>query len=194
MTIFDIDAATLIKRSLHWALPATSAERVVALWAFAYFFMLLAGYYVLRPLRDQMGIAGGVKTLPWMFTATFVTLLVLQPIYGALVKKLPRRWFIAIVYQFFVANLAPPSLGADASAGANSSIPTGVTFLVSIALVSRAVSLHRSNAAMPGREYRESPNSRRIMRAHSSQVGNSHQVTKRWGAASNNFLCASMQK
>jgi ATP:ADP antiporter, AAA family len=68
--------------------------------------MLLAGYYVLRPLRDQMGIAGGVKTLPWMFTATFVTLLVIQPIYGALVKKLPRRWFIAIVYQFFVVNLA----------------------------------------------------------------------------------------
>jgi AAA family ATP:ADP antiporter len=68
--------------------------------------MLLAGYYVLRPLRDQMGIAGGVKALPWMFVATFVTLLALQPIYGALVKKLPRRWFIAIVYQFFVANLA----------------------------------------------------------------------------------------
>jgi AAA family ATP:ADP antiporter len=97
---------TLIKRSLSWALPATPEERVVALWAFAYFFMLLAGYYVLRPLRDQMGIAGGVKALPWMFIATFVTLLVMQPIYGALVKKLPRRWFIAIVYQFFVANLA----------------------------------------------------------------------------------------
>jgi ATP:ADP antiporter, AAA family len=97
---------TLIKRSLQWALPATPAERVVALWAFGYFFMLLAGYYVLRPLRDQMGIAGGVKTLPWMFTATFVTLLVMQPIYGALVKKLPRRWFIPIIYQFFVANLA----------------------------------------------------------------------------------------
>jgi AAA family ATP:ADP antiporter len=99
-------AVTLIKRSLRWALPATPEERLVALWAFAYFFMLLAGYYVLRPLRDQMGIAGGVKALPWMFIATFLTLLVLQPIYGALVKKLPRRWFIAIVYQFFVANLA----------------------------------------------------------------------------------------
>jgi ATP:ADP antiporter, AAA family len=98
-------AVTLIKRSLRWALPATPEERLVALWAFGYFFMLLAGYYVLRPLRDQMGIAGGVKALPWMFVATFLTLLALQPIYGALVKKLPRRWFIAIVYQFFVANL-----------------------------------------------------------------------------------------
>ena len=66
---------------------------------------MLAGYYVLRPLRDQMGIAGGVKNLPWLFTATFVTLLVAQPLYGALVAKLPRARFIPIVYHFFVANL-----------------------------------------------------------------------------------------
>jgi ATP:ADP antiporter, AAA family len=97
---------SLLKRSLGWALPATPEERVVALWAFAYFFVLLAGYYVLRPLRDQMGIAGGVKALPWMFIATFASLIVMQLIYAALVKRLPRRWFIAIVYQFFVANLA----------------------------------------------------------------------------------------
>jgi AAA family ATP:ADP antiporter len=67
--------------------------------------MLLAGYYVLRPLRDQMGIAGGVKNLPWLFTATFVALLAAQPLYGALVAKLPRARFIPIVYHFFVVNL-----------------------------------------------------------------------------------------
>ena len=96
----------LIQRSLVWAVPATPAERTAALWSFAYFFVLLAGYYVLRPLRDQMGIAGGVKNLPWMFTATFVTLIVAQPIYGALVAKLPRARFVPIVYHFFVANIA----------------------------------------------------------------------------------------
>ena len=87
-------------------MPATPQERAAALWSFAYFFTLLAGYYVLRPLRDQMGIAGGVRNLPWLFTATFVTLLVAQPLYGALVAKLPRARFIPIVYHFFVANLA----------------------------------------------------------------------------------------
>jgi len=56
---------------------------------------------VLRPLRDQMGIAGGVKALPWMFTATFVTLIVAQPLYGALVARLPRARFISFVYHFF---------------------------------------------------------------------------------------------
>jgi len=85
--------------------PATPDERAAALWSFAYFFTLLASYYVLRPVRDQMGIAGGVKTLPWLFTATFATLLVAQPLYGALVAKVPRRRFIPIVYHFFVANL-----------------------------------------------------------------------------------------
>jgi ATP:ADP antiporter, AAA family len=95
---------SLLQRWLGWALPATPEEP--ALWSFAYFFTLLAGYYILRPLRDQMGIAGGVKTLPWMFTATFVTLIVAQPLYGALVARLPRARFIAFVYHFFAINLA----------------------------------------------------------------------------------------
>jgi AAA family ATP:ADP antiporter len=97
---------TRFQRWLQQAVPATPAERAAALWSFAYFFALLAGYYVLRPLRDQMGIAGGVKALAWMFTATFVTLLAAQPLYGALVARLPRARFIPIVYHFFVVNLA----------------------------------------------------------------------------------------
>ena len=96
---------TTLERWLARVMPATPQERAAALWSFAYFFALLAGYYVLRPLRDQMGIAGGVKNLPWLFTATFVTLLVAQPLYGALVARLPRARFIPIVYHFFVANL-----------------------------------------------------------------------------------------
>jgi AAA family ATP:ADP antiporter len=86
---------------------AVRPEEVRALlWSFAYFFCLLAAYYILRPLRDEMGVAGGVKNLQWLFTATFVTMLAAVPCYGALVARLPRRRFIPIVYHFFVANLA----------------------------------------------------------------------------------------
>ncbi len=95
----------LSERWWRRAVPATPQELAAALWSFAYFFALLASYYVLRPLRDQMGIAGGIKALPWLFTATFVTLLVAQPIYGALVAKLTRARFIPIVYHFFAFNL-----------------------------------------------------------------------------------------
>ena len=76
------------------------------LWSFAYFFCLLAAYYILRPLRDEMGVAGGVRNLQWLFTATFVVMLAAVPLYGAVVARLPRRRFIPLVYHFFVANLA----------------------------------------------------------------------------------------
>ena len=75
-------------------------------WSFVYFFCLLAGYYVLRPLRDEMGVAGGVRNLQWLFTATFLTMLAAVPLYGALVARLPRRRFIPVVYHFFAANIA----------------------------------------------------------------------------------------
>jgi AAA family ATP:ADP antiporter len=90
-------------------------ERVVAVrpgevralaWSFAYFFCLLAGYYVLRPLRDEMGIAGGVRNLQWLFAATFVVMLAAVPLFGAVVARLPRRRFVPLVYHFFVANIA----------------------------------------------------------------------------------------
>src|SRR5215467_10511915 len=99
-------AEAFLRRAVARALPATPQERAAALWSFAYFFMLLAGYYVLRPLRDQMAITGGIRNLPWLFTATFATLLVAQPLYGMLVAKLPRARFIPIVNHFFVVNLA----------------------------------------------------------------------------------------
>ncbi len=88
--------------------------RAVA-WSFAYFFCLLASYYVLRPLRDEMGIAGGVRNLPWLFTATFVVMLAAVPAFGALVARLSRRVFIPIVYHFFAANIVVFWLVLDSS-------------------------------------------------------------------------------
>jgi AAA family ATP:ADP antiporter len=86
---------------------AVRPEEVRAmLWSFTYFFCLLAGYYILRPLRDEMGVAGGVRNLQWLFTATFVVMLAAVPVYGALVARVRRRVFIPLVYHFFVVNLA----------------------------------------------------------------------------------------
>jgi AAA family ATP:ADP antiporter len=95
-----------LQRWLGRVVAVRPAEARAALWSFAYFFCLLAGYYVLRPLRDEMGIAGGVRNLPWMFTATFVAMLAAVPVYGAVVARLPRARFIPLVYHFFVINIA----------------------------------------------------------------------------------------
>ena len=96
----------LAERWLARVVAVRPEEVRALLWSFAYFFCLLASYYILRPLRDEMGVAGGVKNLQWLFTATFVTMLAAVPCYGALVALVPRRRFIPLVYHFFVANLA----------------------------------------------------------------------------------------
>lgn len=99
------------------ALPARARHalaRIVAvrddevralLWSFLYFFCLLAGYYVLRPLRDEMGIAGGVKNLQWLFTATFAAMLIAVPLFGVLVARFPKRRIVPVVYRFFIVNI-----------------------------------------------------------------------------------------
>lgn len=75
------------------------------LWSFAYFFFLLASYYVLRPLRDEMGIQGGVRNLQWLFTATLVVMLMVVPLFGALVARFPRRRIVPVAYRFFTVNI-----------------------------------------------------------------------------------------
>ncbi len=76
------------------------------LWSFLYFFCLLAAYLILRPLRDEMGIAAGRDTLQYLFTATFFVMLAASPLYAGLVAKLSRQKFIPLIYRFFILNLA----------------------------------------------------------------------------------------
>jgi AAA family ATP:ADP antiporter len=80
-------------------------ERAPLAWSFAYFFLLLCGYYILRPLRDEMGIQGGVQALPWVFTATLLAMLAAVPLFGWACARLPRRRLLPAVYGFFLLNL-----------------------------------------------------------------------------------------
>ena len=89
---------------MKW-LKLEPGEGTAVAWAFAYFFLLLASYYILRPLRDEMGIAGGIAKLPWVFTGTFIAMLVAVPLFGFIASRLPRRQFLPMVYGFFIFNL-----------------------------------------------------------------------------------------
>jgi len=101
-------------------------ESPALVWSFLYFFFLLTGYYVLRPVRDALGassdveavfpvallefaaargVALGELTLQVLFTTTFVAMLLLQPVYGWLVARYPRRVLLPTVYAAFIACL-----------------------------------------------------------------------------------------
>ena len=90
---------------LHRLMPVRRSEIAATLWAFTYFFCLLSSYYVIRPVRDEMGIQGGVENLPQLFTATFVAMLAAVPLFGWASSKFPRRKLLPLVYLFFAANL-----------------------------------------------------------------------------------------
>ena len=78
--------------------------RLVA-WAFLYLFAVFSAYYVIRPIRDEAGVAGGVNNLSWLFTGTLVAMMAVNAPFAALVKSLPRRRFIGLTYRFFIVNL-----------------------------------------------------------------------------------------
>jgi AAA family ATP:ADP antiporter len=85
---------------------AVKPEEVPALaWAWLYIFAVLSSYYIMRPIREQMAVAGGVQNIQWLFTATLVGLLLLNVPFAYLVKTLPRSRFIPITYRFFAANI-----------------------------------------------------------------------------------------
>jgi AAA family ATP:ADP antiporter len=86
-------------------LGAKREELVPLAWAFAYFFCLLCGYSILRPVRDEMAIEGGLKNLPWMMTGTFLTMLAVTPLFGWLSARCSRYRLLVTVYTFFIANL-----------------------------------------------------------------------------------------
>ncbi len=90
---------------LRGAVDARPGEGPALVWSCAYYFFVLCAYYVLRPIRDDMGAAGGVDNLAWLFTGTLLAMLAMQPLFGAIVAKFPRTRFVPLTYRFFIANL-----------------------------------------------------------------------------------------
>ncbi len=82
-------------------------EEIRALWlGFVFNFLVLGSYYVIKPVRDDIGAHNGVQNLWWMFTGTLLVALVANTAFSAIVARMSRRRFIPIVYRFFILNLA----------------------------------------------------------------------------------------
>ena len=100
-----MNAETGLLARLRASVGARPGEGAVLVWATAYYFLVLCAYYVIRPIRDDMGAASGAENLAWLFTGTMVGMLLVHPLYTSLVSKLRRRQFIGWTYRFFILNL-----------------------------------------------------------------------------------------
>ncbi len=122
--------------------PAAAGKRA-GLAAVA-FFLLLSSYYILRPVRDEMGVQTGVERLPWLFTATFLCTLAVVPLFGWIVQRCPRSVLIPLVYGALIASLfgfyADFSLGVTKTAAAMFFIWLSLFSLMIVSLFWSAVS------------------------------------------------------
>jgi AAA family ATP:ADP antiporter len=110
--VISADADKTLLERLVWVEPGEWPR----LWiAFAYFFCLLCGYFMLRPLRGAVA-ANNSDILHWLYSATFVTMLAIVPLFGFLVSRFRRGQFIPAIYLFFIVHLLLFAAGFEGEA------------------------------------------------------------------------------
>lgn len=105
MHFFNRPAKLTLQLLVQRSINLKPGEGRAVCWSFLYFFSLLSSYYILRPIRDEMGIAAGVEQLQWLFTGTFVAMLLVVPLFGWITSRYRRSRFLPIIYGFFIVNI-----------------------------------------------------------------------------------------
>ncbi|MEO8011274.1 MAG: MFS transporter [Dokdonella sp.] len=117
---------------------ANAQERKALLWSFLFFFSQLFGYYILRSVREALISVDGSALIPRVFTSVFVCMLLLMPLYGALVARVARRHFMPVIYVFVIVMLVGFAFVADRSMNSNIALAFAI-FLSVINLFTDAV-------------------------------------------------------
>ncbi len=91
-------------RLAAWLLRVHPGEWPRFALAFVYFFFLLGGYFMLRPIRGLVA-SNFSELLHLLYTATFLTMLAIVPVFGFLVARFRRGVFVPLSYLFFIVQL-----------------------------------------------------------------------------------------
>ena len=86
--------------------PSIEKKEVFTLLkAFLFFFFVLASWYALRPVRNELAVQGGIYNLPWLLMGVMLAMLIINPIYSWLVSRIRQNKIILYIYSFFILNL-----------------------------------------------------------------------------------------
>ncbi|MCX2887832.1 MULTISPECIES: MFS transporter [Pseudomonas] len=96
---------TAWRRRLEHGLNIQPGEGAAVVAGLLLFYLLFTGYFMLRPVRETMGVAGGVENLQWLFSGTFIATLACLPLFGWLASRVQRRYILPWTYGFFASNL-----------------------------------------------------------------------------------------
>ena len=104
-------------------------EGIVLFKAFLFFFFVLASWYALRPVRNELAVQGGIYNLPLLLMGVMAAMLVINPIYSWLISRIDKNKIVLYIYSFFIFNLII-FLSAWSLAGDEGKIWTGRAFYI----------------------------------------------------------------
>jgi len=97
------DRGAPLDRALRLFADVRAGEGATALLLALNVLLLLAAYYVIRPVREALILTGGgAEVKSYLAAGQALLLLVLVPLYGALADRLPRRQLLNAVTAFFI--------------------------------------------------------------------------------------------
>jgi AAA family ATP:ADP antiporter len=103
----DLDEAPVPERSLvhkllRRAVDVERSEVVAALGSFVTFALVLGGYYLIRPVRENISAEATADQRQLWFLLVFLAMLAVVPVFGWVVARVPRKAVLPGVYAFFV--------------------------------------------------------------------------------------------
>ena len=98
-------SSTTLQKHMEDLFGVRKDEFVAVAWSFVYFFCVLSSYYMLRSVRETMAAAVGAVNIPWLFSGTFIAMLLVAPVFGWIASRFARKRFLPWVYYFFASNI-----------------------------------------------------------------------------------------
>lgn len=93
--------SSLVQRTLKLSSDIKPQEIRITLSSFLLVFILMAAYYILRPIRDSMASDWSDAEVSWLWTFTFFFSVIAVSLYGRLISHVRFKRLVPSVYAFF---------------------------------------------------------------------------------------------
>lgn len=101
----------------RWGALIAAGESRSLLASAAAYCALLAGYYMLRSLREAFALQVGRDSIGTLFYVTFAVMLAILPLYWLIVARTPRRWLVPSIYGAVIVLFAALATSLASSPG-----------------------------------------------------------------------------
>lgn len=88
-------------RAITAATKIEPNELRATILSFAFVFLLMTAYFILRPVRDALSSDWTDEQLSWLWTSTFFISLIAVSLYGAVISRIRMRVIVPSMYAFF---------------------------------------------------------------------------------------------